>query len=569
MTARILVIDDEESIRITLERFLSQAGYEVTTAEDFAKARSFLNRSNFDIVFADILLPDGSGIDILRKMKEEHPLSPVIMITGNPTVDNAAEAVRLGAFDYIPKPVKKDNLLHVAGTARKYREMTNEKEKYRANMDAVFRSVRDAIVSVDRDMKIISMNQAAEDIAGFSRDMIGKGFGSFTSICHDDFKKILEETVRTAGTIEEYRVKCGEGKGPKRILSLTSSPLVSPQGSFMGAVLVVRDETRLDYLEEELQERRKYHGMVGRSKKMQRIYSLIEDLTDLETTVLITGESGTGKELVADAIHHGGKRSEGPLVKVNCSALSENLLESELFGHVKGAFTGAHKDKTGRLEMAQGGTLFFDEIGDISTRVQVRLLRLLQDKEFERVGDAKPMKADVRIVAATHQNLKEKIENGEFREDLYYRLKVVEIAIPPLRERRGDIPALVEHFIAKFNRKSDREIVSVSDEVMELFMDYQWPGNVRELEHAIEHAFVVCRKPVIGIEHLPSELKNAVDDDTAVSPAGKKDYADYEAVVTALKQAGWNKAKAARILGVSRRTIYRKMADYEIAGEKE
>jgi transcriptional regulator with GAF, ATPase, and Fis domain len=280
------------------------------------------------------------------------------------------------------------------------------------------------------------------------------------------------------------------------------------EGRFTGALLVIRDITLLRDLERELRERHLFQNMIGKSKRMQDIYRLLEDLSNLETTVLITGESGTGKELVAKALHYSGQRAFNPFVTVNCSALTESLLESELFGHVKGAFTGAIHDKQGRFQAADQGTILLDEIGDISPLIQLKLLRVLQEKVFERVGESNPQKVDVRIIASTNKDLKEKVRKGEFREDLYYRLKVVEVSMPPLRERLEDIPLLVDHFREMFNKRFQKEIDGLSNEVLNKFMSYHWPGNVRELEHVIEHAFVLCRGRVITLEHIPSEVKD-------------------------------------------------------------
>lgn len=293
---------------------------------------------------------------------------------------------------------------------------------------------------------------------------------------------------------------------------------------------------------------------------MQEIYSLIESLADVQTTVLVTGESGTGKELVAEALHYRGGRSNKPLVKVNCAALSENLLESELFGHVKGAFTGAITDKVGRFQKADGGTIFLDEIGDISQKTQLRLLRVLQEMEFERVGDSTPVRIDVRVIAATNRDLTEKVRLGEFREDLYYRLKVVEVRLPAIRDRLEDIPLLTEHFLRKFNRKFNREITGISADVQKIFMSYPWPGNVRELEHTLEHAFILCRQNIITIDHLPGNLKNT--EESGRMHRGKSDEAGE--IRRALEKAGGNKAKAARLLGIDRKTLYRKMERHKL-----
>jgi transcriptional regulator with GAF, ATPase, and Fis domain len=347
-------------------------------------------------------------------------------------------------------------------------------------------------------------------------------------------------------------------------VSLKTTPLLNSKGRFSGAVLVVRDETRLHALEQDLKDRLQYHNIIGKSEKMQNIYSLLEDLADVQTTVLITGESGTGKEMVAEALHYKGERREKPLVKVNCSALSENLLESELFGHIRGAFTGAVKDKVGRFQLAHGGTIFLDEIGDISPRMQVKLLRVLQEKEFERVGESTSIKVDVRVIAATNQNLLEKVKTRKFREDLYYRLKVVEIEIPPLRERRDDIPSLVKHFRMKFNTRFNKNIISISEEVQKIFMDYSWPGNVRELEHTLEHAFILCHQDTITVHHLPLDIKSTAEKKATVVKETEGMEISRQRIVEALDKAGWNKSKAARMLGVNVRTIYRKIKKHGI-----
>ncbi len=300
---------------------------------------------------------------------------------------------------------------------------------------------------------------------------------------------------------------------------------------------------------------------------MQEIYSLIENLADVQTTVLITGESGTGKELAAEALHYKGIRSHKPLVKVNCSALSEGLLESELFGHVKGAFTGAVKDKLGRFQRADKGTIFLDEIGDISPRIQLRLLRVLQGMEFERVGDSTPVKVDVRVIAATNQDLSAKIRRGDFREDLFYRLKVVEINVPPLRERQEDILFLIDHFVEKFNKKFEKEIKAVSADVQKIFMDYEWPGTVRELEHTLEHAFILCRHNTITMDHLPAHFQTSSIVKTRVHRHEEGD--ETRKILQALEKTGGNKAKAARLLGFDRKTLYRKIEKLNIPNKHE
>ena len=565
MKDRILVIDDEEGIRFTLEKFLVKEGYEVETAGDYDEAIQKVGQADFDLIFADILLGGMTGIDILRDIRGRNILCPVIMITGYPNIETATEAIRLGAFDYIPKPIQKEMLLHVAGLALQHKKVIDEKEKYRSNLEAIFRSVKDGIITVDKDMQIVEVNEAAENLCHISRDMIGRTFTTIPQGCSGKCLETMVETIEKKQAVEISRFECRQRDRAEQVVTLTASPLLDRQGFFSGAVLVVRDETRLADLERDLNERQQFHNIIGSNEAMQKVYRLIEDLADVQTTVLITGESGTGKELVAEALHYRGGRSGNPLVKVNCAALSENLLESELFGHVRGAFTGAIKDKIGRFQRADGGTIFLDEIGDISPGMQSRLLRVLQEMEFERVGDSTPIKVDVRVIAATNKDLREKVRNREFREDLYYRLKVVEIALPPLRKRREDIPLLIEHFIKKFNKKLNKDIVGISAEAQDRFMNYDWPGNIRELEHTLEHAFIVCRQNSIATEDLPSHLTGPLAIETSsVSDNG----GNYLTIFEALDKTGWNKAKAARLLGISRQTLYRKMEELKITEEK-
>jgi two-component system response regulator HydG len=561
--ANILVIDDEESIRFTFKTFLSDEGYSVTTASDYDEASALLTGPGCDLVFADILLGGGrTGIDLMREARERNLDCPFVIVTGAPNIESASDAVRLGAFDYISKPVHQETLLRVARMALRDKALSDEKEKYRLNLEAIFRSVKDAIVTVDEELRVVELNRAAEKICGITRGAIGKIFNSLEVGCRRNCLDAFVETIDKKKPVEMFHIECHHKNRAGHVVSLSTSPLLDHQGLFSGAVIVIRDETRLFDLERDLKERRQFHNIIGTSEKMQEIYSLIESLADVQTTVLITGESGTGKELAAEALHYKGIRSHKPLVKVNCSALSESLLESELFGHVKGAFTGAVKDKVGRFQRADKGTIFLDEIGDISHRIQLRLLRVLQDMEFERVGDSTPIKADVRVVAATNQDLAAKIRRGEFREDLFYRLKVVEIAVPPLRERREDIPFLVDHFIDKFNKKLDKDISAVSADVQQIFMEYSWPGNIRELEHTLEHAFILCRQNTIILDHLPGHIR----DSSVVKARTHRDGGRDEAsdIFNALEKTGWNKAKAARLLGFDRKTLYRKIQKLNI-----
>ncbi len=569
MKPLVLIIDDEESIRFAFQKLLSKQGYEVRTAENYDLALEAISRTAFDVIFVDIILPGHSGIDILREVKNRGLPCPVTIITGEPNIETSAEAVRLGAFDYLTKPIRKETLLRVSNRALHHKSLMDEKkrveiekERYRHNLKAIFGSLKDAIITVDAERRVIEVNESTKNICGLSpQGIIGEIFTETPNRCHRLCHNVLMETLKTQNTIMEYPIECGHQDRPGQIVLLTCSPLMD-RDSFMGAVLVVRDITRLSNLERELQERNQFHNIIGKNARMQEIYSLLEDLADTATTVLITGESGTGKDLVARALHYGGIRAGKALVKVNCSALAENLLESELFGHVKGAFTGAVRDKIGRFQMADGGTIFLDEIGDISARIQLKLLRVLEDKKFEKVGDSSPVEVDVRVIAVTNCDLREKVRKGEFREDLYYRLKVIEVVLPPLRERREDIPLLVDHFCKLFNKRYKKNIQSISGEASNKVMAYPWPGNIRELEHAIEHAFVLCRGRTIEIDHLPSEVKEY---SKVKSYEDKEEAGDErQKIFQALNDTDWNKAKTARLLGISRPTLYQKINQFKL-----
>ena len=516
------------------------------------------------MIFIDILLGGDSGIDALRICKESNPVCPVVMITGSPTLDTATDAVRLGAYDYIPKPVRHETLLRITSKALMHKQLLDQKEAYRIRLKAIFQSVKEGIITVDKQLTVTDMNDAAKVMFGYEDEGTG---AQLKKLFPDNpaFLDLVKNSFETDKATDIYRVEMTLQKNRVQVISLTTSALIEESGRSVGAVIFLRDETRLDYLERGLSERGKFDRLIGDSEAMQSVYSLIESLADVDTTVLITGESGTGKELVAESLHYRSSRREKPLVRVNCAALPETLLESELFGHVKGSFTGAMQDKAGRFQRAEGGTILLDEIADISPALQVRLLRVLQEREIEKVGGAEPIPVNIRVIAATNKNLLEKVESGEFREDLYYRLKVVEIKLPPLRDRREDLPILVEHFIDKFNDRFHRQVVGISRSMQDVLMCHDWPGNVRELEHVIEHAFVLCRESILVVEHLPDELKKLSDVNDTREKCGDCTAQD---ILDALQSANGNKSKAAALLGISRRTIYRKMEEFELLEEK-
>lgn len=553
---RILVVDDEEGIRFTINHFLTEACHSVTTAQSFFQAVEELATNRFDLVFSDIILGGKTGIDLLRAIREIDADLPVVMITGHPTIETATEAVRLGALDYLQKPVTQEMVLKTVALAERFSAVQRERTRYQSNLEAIFRSVKDAIVTFDMNLRILEVNDKAAEICGATAKMRGMEFGDLSKRCGGGCLTSLQRGLREGRHVESFRVECRRRERPGQSVSITASPLMDGSGRQCGAILIARDETRLEVLERKLRERTRFHNLIGGSGKMQQLYAMIENLADVQSTVVIMSESGTGKELVAEALHCKGQRSGKPLIKVNCSALPENLLESELFGHVRGSFTGALKDKAGRFEMAGGGTIFLDEIGEISPAVQVKLLRVLQEREIERVGESTPRKVDVRIIAATNQDLAEKVRRGTFREDLYYRLNVVKLAIPPLRDRLEDLELLVTHFLNKFREKFRKPSLSISPEALARLSAHSWPGNVRELEHALEHASIMCSNQLISVENLPQEIGSSP---TVPSAQAREQGICPEAIRQALEKTGGNKSKAAKMLGINRRTIYRKI----------
>ena len=570
--SKILIVEDEHVLRMTFQRFLEEEGHTVATAEGYDEAVGILENDGYDVVVTDIILGGRTGIDLLRTIQQHEQNCQVIMITGDPSVDTASEAVRLGAFDYLPKPVTGPALRRVIRQALDRNKLAHERDRYAAQIDqakreleTIFNSVNEGIVTVDAALRVAHVNEAARIILDLPDGPLG---GERLAVVFSEelapASAALEKTVASREPTRDTRLEVALGNGHPKVLRVSTTPLVDEGG----AVLVVRDTTRLSRLEEQLGETQGYHGIIGKSPKMQQLFDMIENVKDTDSTVLICGESGTGKEGIAAVIQRLSSRASGPYIRVNCAALSEEILESELFGHVKGAFTGAVKDRVGRFEAANGGTILLDEIGEVSLKVQLRLLRVLQEREFERVGDTKPIRTDVRVITTTNQDLTNKIQAGDFRQDLYYRLNVVRVVAPPLREKKEDIPLLVEHFRKHFNAVTNKDITGVTNETMEIFIAYPWMGNVRELENCMERAFVVCKDSEILPEHLPPEIatygEGAAPRLARNSDAETRGTLDRELILEVLRQTDWNVAKSAKKLGVARNTLYLKMKTFDL-----
>jgi len=453
MKARILIVDDEQDALDLMREVFEKKGYIPITALNGLEALNIVKQQEPDVILTDIRMPEMDGMELLRILTKDYPHIPVIMVTAHGTIETAVDAMKMGAKDYILKPIR--------------------------------------------------------------------------------INEILSKV--------------------ERITQLNS--------------LIKENE----YLLSKLKQTYDFTNMVGKTEKIRKLFELVKDVAATNTTVLIQGESGVGKELIANAIHYNSPRAKRPFVKVNCGVLAESLLESELFGHVRGAFTGAIRDKIGRFEMANGGTLFLDEIGDISLNMQLKLLRVLQEGEFERVGGTETIKVDVRIIAATNKNLKKAMEDGTFRQDLYYRLNVIPIYVPPLRERREDIKYLTYHFIEKFNKIYGKQITEIESEAMEILEKYDYPGNIRELENLIERIIVLNKKNVITVKDLPESVRHYVGETSVeqfdFSRGFNQLVEDFEKklIAKALEQNKSNKVQTANMLKMNRSTLISKMKKYQLA----
>lgn len=424
-------------------------------------------------------------------------------------------------------------------------------------------SIADGVFTVDMDFRITSMNRAAEEILGIKEnDAIGRlCFEIFhANIC--EHSCALKETLHTGKNIINKTIYIVNSSGERVPISVSTALLKDNRGSIIGGVETFRDITAIETLRKEIESSYTFEDIVSKNKVMRELFGILPDIATSDSSVLIEGASGTGKELIARAIHSLSNRKSKSLVVINCAALPDNLLESELFGYKAGAFTDAKKDKPGKISLAEGGTLFLDEIGEISPAMQVKLLRFIQEREYEPLGGVSTVKSDIRIIAATNKILNDEVRGGGFREDLYYRINVVNIRLPSLAERKEDIPLLIKHFIHKYNILKGKNIEGVSDDVMNILMNHDYPGNIRELENIIEHAFVLCRESYIRQLHLPNHFKNIV---TPLHDNLTLDEMERIYILKALEKNSWNKKNTARDLGIDTTTLWRKIKKLNIA----
>ncbi len=427
--------------------------------------------------------------------------------------------------------------------------------------EVILDSIADGVFTVDKDWRITTFNRAAERITDVSREeAVGRQCWQVfrSNICETECA--LRETLRTGRNIVNKAIYVLNAAGERLPVSISTAILRDREGNVIGGVETFRDLTTVEELRKELTEKYSLMDIIGRSKPMRGLFDLLRQVADSDSTVLIEGASGTGKELFARAIHNLSRRRARRFVAINCGALPDTLLESELFGYKAGAFTDAREDRPGRFALAEGGTVLLDEIGNISPAMQMRLLRVLQERVYEPLGAVEPVRADVRLVAATNRDLDELVAEGRFRQDLYYRVNVVRLRLPELRDRREDIPLLLDHFIAKFNRLRGRDVVGVSDGVMRILMEHDYPGNVRELENIVERAFVLCRGGLIEAQHLPRELRESAPDGQLRSDSGGT-LRELEAmhIADAVRRHGGNRTAAAKELGIDPSTLFRKV----------
>lgn len=444
-------------------------------------------------------------------------------------------------------------------------EIIEEKNK----LEIIFNSLLEGTFTVDTDWVITSFNRAAEKITGYrAGEALGEKYWEIISSEDRKEESLLKEFIadHNQNLLRETVIKRKDNsRVPVRI---NSAPLLAVSGDKTGRVVTFEDISVVKNLSDHIEDRFHFKNIIGRSKAMQKVFNLMQNVINTDSTILITGESGTGKEVIARSIHLYSENKSTPFIAVNCSAFAETLLESELFGHEKGAFTGAIRSKPGRFELAGEGTLFLDEIGDIPLSVQVKLLRVLENRQFERVGGTTPIQFQARIISATHRDLEKEIKEGRFREDLFYRINVINIHLPSLSERKEDIPSLVSHFMDKFNTRFKKEIHYISPNALKILTHYDWPGNIRELENVIEHAFVVSNTDSIKTEHLPErfqflkeKFKNGEDKPSNDNPF---ENAEKKLIQTTLQKCNGNRIKAASMLGINKTTLWRKMKKYSL-----
>ena len=562
---KVLLIEDDPSDLYLIKKMLAEEGgncFGLEHADNLSEGLERLSKTDFDVVLLDLGLPDSWGLETFTKLHTRAQRIPIVILSGMDDKSLAINAVQNGAQDYLVK-----GNINSAALQRCMRYAIERKQSQKALWikDRVIESSVNSIAITDLQGHLTYANDSFLTLWGHENieDIVGRNIEEFWYTTPKT--QWIKETVLNSGRW------IGKIRGKKKVgtnLDLQLSAFIVKGNENLCEPLCMVfsfvDITEVTHLRRRLKTEQSFAGIIGHDTKMLELFDTIRQLADVNIPVLIQGESGTGKELVAAAIHHEGPSADKPFVPVNCGALPEGVLESELFGHVKGAFTGAIHDRKGRFELANGGTIFLDEIGDIPGTTQVKLLRVLQEETFQRVGGEEDIKVNVRVISATNKILAEEVSAGRFREDLFYRLCVVPVYLPPLRERRNDILLLAEHSLKKALTEESREDVGLSPEAVDVMMDYDWPGNVRELENALRYALVKCRDNLILPEHFPSNILK-ITMSTKLRPIKtrkkRKHKLNAETVWRMLEETGGNKVEAAHRLGVSRSTLYRFLAE--------
>jgi len=558
---KVLLIEDDASDLFLIKKMLAKEDgscFSLEHTDNLSEGLGRLNKTDFDVVLLDLGLPDSWGLETFITIHAQAPQIPIVVLSGLDDKSLAINAVHNGAQDYL---VKGDINSTALQRCLCYAIERKQSQKALWIKDRVIESSVNSIAITDLQGHLTYANDSLLKLWAYEtiEDIVGKAIEELW--CKIPKTQWITETVLSSGSwIGKIRANKKDGTN----LDLQLSAFIVTENDNLGEPLCMVfsfvDITEVTRLRRRMKTEQSFAGIVGHDTKMLELFDTIRQVADVNIPVLIQGESGTGKELVAAAIHNECPSANKLFVPVNCGALPEGVLESELFGHVKGAFTGAIHDRKGRFELANGGTIFLDEIGDIPGATQVKLLRVLQEGTFQRVGGEENIKVNVRVISATNKNLSEEVAAGRFREDLFYRLCVVPVYLPPLRERRNDIPLLAEHLLKKALTEISREDVGLSPEAVDVMMDYDWPGNVRELENTLRYALVKCRDNLILPEHFPSNIfKTTMQTKLRPIKARKKrkHKLDAETMWRILEETGGNKLEAAHRLGVSRSTLYR------------
>ena len=594
---RVLLVEDSEHDRRFVHRLLEQAkeDYEVTECKEGKSALERLQREQFDLLIVDLNMPGMDGMELIRRAQPVLEDTGVMILTGSRSLDAVTEAVRLQVMDYIlkePREALRDTLARQVRSAvrqvhlvRENRRLGQELRLRLARLEQIYQQMPDAVfATIGGDQKLTEINSQARGLLGLPDDFnpVGRTIGEVLSLFSDELSELVQDKLKTNLNVENLYFETSTPDKGERIFLINLTRVVdekTPSGVGDSPwILALRDVT--PSRPDELQEGGfSFHGFVGKDPRILDIYDLVRRVAPLPTSVLVTGATGTGKEVIARAIHSESGRSRKQFVPVNCTALSREILESELFGHVRGAFTGAISSRKGRFREADGGTLFLDEIGDTAESFQTKLLRALETGEIEPVGQDRPICVDVRVICASNQNLERLVREGRFREDLYYRINVVEIKIPSLAERPGDLPLLLETFLKEFNLKFKKSIQVISPGAMRSLAQHDWPGNVRELRHVLEYAFVVADGPTITRSDLPEAIVTRRPSRRLVPlsdfvPSGSKDSTDrglhdsqaeeISRIRGALVESGGSVGKAAENLHIHRTTLWRKMRQFDI-----